>query len=198
MKEKSISKNEYLYKKGEEGKEIYVVEEGEVRLSAEGHTFQTIREGEMTGEHSLIFGKNRNVDAICASDTCKLQSLGDKDFYVLLDSHPAIKEGIRDFSFRREFKKALCFRLKRSFPETEKELFEAFQAIDKKNTGVISIEDMRAMLKLFDAELRENDIRDIVSFLSWKKSGKLTWKEFRSIFRKYEKSNSFLTKKRDN
>jgi len=182
MKEKVLSRGEALYNKDEEGKELYVVEDGEVKLFLEGNEVSSVSPGELTGEHSLLYAKPRNIDAVCVSDECKLQMLQAKDFYVLLDSHPALKDGVRDISYRREFKKALCHHTSRSFPRTEKELLEAFRAIDKRKTGVIRTEDVHEMLRKFDPDLPEEHIRGMVSSLSLKESGKVSWAEFRHIY----------------
>lgn len=182
MKEKTINEGEYVYKKGEEGKDLYVVEEGEVKLMLEGHEVASVQPGEMTGEHSLIFTKPRNIDALCVTDECKLQLLRAKDFYYLLDSQPALKEGIRDISFRRAFQKALCFKLRKSFPKTEQDLFETFQAIDTGKAGFISTADVHDMLRRFDPELQDEDVWDIVSSFPLKQSDRITWDEFRNIF----------------
>lgn len=182
MKEKTIGKGEAVFRVGEQGNELYVLEEGLINLSLEGHTVSSVHPGEMTGEHSLIFGKPRNVDAICVSDKCKMQSLRAKDFYLLLDSHPSLKEGIRDICYRREFQKALCFKLNKCFPRNEEELKEAFDAIDTGKTGVIELRHVRTMIQRFDATYTEEDVRDILNSLALHEPGKVTWAEFLHIF----------------
>ena len=188
LKEKTIKNGEFLFQKGQEGTELYVLEDGEINLSIEGHTVSSVQPGMMTGEHSLIFGKPRNVNAICVSDTCKVQVLRARDFYALLDSHPSLKEGIRDICLRREFQKALCFKLSRCFPRNENELREAFDAIDGTGSGVIEVHDVRAMIKRFDPTYTEADVRDILNSLALKESGKVTWAEFVHIFGMEKKS----------
>ena len=182
MEEKNFRSGEFVFKKGEEGKEMYVVEEGVVDLSLDGHSVSAVRQGEMTGEHSLIFGKPRNIDAVCVSDSCKLQTLRARDFYSLLDSHPSLKEGIRDISLRREFQKALCFRLNRGFPKNERELLDAFQQVDTAKKGVIELDDVQDLIKNFDATYSEDEICEILNSLSLNEAGRVTWAEFRHIF----------------
>lgn len=190
MKEKTVKKGECLFKRGQEGTELYVIEEGEVDLTIEGHTISTVNAGMMTGEHSLIFAKPRNVNAVCVSDKCKVEILRAKDFYFLLDSHPSLKEGIRDICLRREFKKALCYKLRRDFPKNEKELREAFDAIDGRGSGTIDLEDVRVMIRQFDPTYTEEDVRDILNSLALTGSGNITWAEFSHIFGMEEKSDS--------
>jgi CRP-like cAMP-binding protein len=190
MKEKTVKKGECLFKRGQEGTELYIVEEGEVNLTIEGHTISTVHPGMMTGEHSLIFARPRNVNAVCASDKCKVEVLRAKDFYFLLESHESLKEGIRDICLRREFKKALCYKLRRDFPKNEKELREAFDAIDGTGSGTIEMEDVRVMLRQFDPTYTEEDVRDILNSLALTGAGNITWAEFSHIFAMEEKSET--------
>jgi len=183
MKGKQLRKGDFVFRKGEEGKELYVLEEGEIKLSVEGHTIAPVKAGELTGEHSLIFEKPRNIDAICASDTCKMFILRGKDFYVMLDSHaPSFKEGIRDICLRREFKKALTYRIKRDFPITDEELRAAFRAIDTEDKGFVSMDQVRPMLREFDASYTEKGIQDIMNSVDLNGTGSLTWSEFQHLF----------------
>lgn len=182
MKERTVNKGEYLFRKGEEGNELYVLEEGEVDLSLGGHRVSSVGPGEMTGEHSLIFGKKRNVDAICVSKKCKLQIMRARDFFQLLDSHPSLKEGIRDICYRREFQKALCLKLNRPFPKDEAGLKEAFDLLDNGNKGELDFRDVKFLIRKFDVTYSEQEIKDIMNSLSLKEDGKVTWEEIRHIF----------------
>jgi CRP-like cAMP-binding protein len=182
MKVKTLSRGQTLFSKGEEGNEMYVLEEGQINLQLEGHKVSSVNPGEMTGEHSLIFGKPRNIDALCVSENCKLQTLRAKDFYRLLDSHPSLKEGIRDICYRREFMKSLCFKLNRSFPRTKKDLRDAFNAVDLSGSGVIELKDVHEMIKRFDGTYTATEIKDILNSLALHEPGKVTWAEFEHIF----------------
>jgi Ca2+-binding EF-hand superfamily protein len=113
-----------------------------------------------------------------------------KDFYFLLESHESLKEGIRDICLRREFKKALCYKLRRDFPKNEKELREAFDAIDGTGSGTIEMEDVRVMLRQFDPTYTEEDVRDILNSLALTGAGNITWAEFSHIFAMEEKSET--------
>jgi serine/threonine protein kinase len=182
MIEKNLQKGDYVFKRGEEGNEIYILEEGKVDISVDNHTVLSLQPGEMCGEHSLMLGRPRNVTAKCVSDDCKLHGLRARDFYELLDSHPKMKAAIRDTCLRREFQKALCVKTKKSFPRTESELRAAFKAVDRDKDGVIELPEIRSMILNLDPTYSEEDIKDILVSLDLNDSGTVTWEEFKRIF----------------
>jgi CRP-like cAMP-binding protein len=182
MQERKFKKGDFVFEKGQRGNEMFIVEEGKVDLLVGGHTVLTVEEGEMTGEHSLIMGRCRNVSSQCVSDQCKLQVLRARDFYALLDSHPSLKGTIRDICLRREFQKAMCCRTKKPFPRTESQLRDAFNAVGDSNTGVIERDEIRLMIKEFDSTYSEKDIQDIIRTLDLTDSGLVRWEDFKRIF----------------
>jgi CRP-like cAMP-binding protein len=182
MKPKVIKKGDFVFKKGEEGKCMYVLEDGQIDLQINGHKISSVHKGEMTGEHALIFGKPRNVDAQCVSDVCKLETLKASDFYRLLDSHPTLKEGIREIALRREFMKALCFNLNRPFPTSDAELKSAFDAVDTSKRGALELSQVRTLIQKFDPTYTEQDVRDIINSLALHEANRVTWAEFIHIF----------------
>jgi CRP-like cAMP-binding protein len=182
MEEHTVPKGTYLFKAGDEGKEMYIIENGEIELSSQQRPILRLRAGEMCGEHSLIFGRPRNVDAQCVTDQCKLQRLRARDFYLLLDMHPAVKDSIREICNRRDFQKALCAKTKRPFPENEKDLLEAFQAVDVKGSGSLELHDIQDIIQQFDPSYSENDVREILKSLDLDETGQVSWPEFKRIF----------------
>lgn len=182
MKDTVLNKGDFIFQVGEEGKDMYILEEGKVNISVQGHNVLSLQPGEMCGEHSLIFGRPRNVSAQCVSDLCKLHVLRARDFYGLLDLHPSLKESVRDICLRRDFQKALCFKIKKSFPKKEADLRAAFNSMDRNDSGAIELRELRTMIKQFDPTYTEADIRDILKSLDLNDSGSLTWAEFIRIF----------------
>jgi CRP-like cAMP-binding protein len=182
MIQKNLQKGDYVFKSGEEGKEIYILEEGQIEISVDNIIVLTLEPGEMCGEHSLMLGRPRNVTAKCVSKECKLHGLRARDFYELLGSHPKMKAAIRDTCLRREFQKALCVKTKKPFPKTESELRVAFEAVDRNKDGVIELPEIRSMILNLDPTYTEEDIKDILLSLDLTISGTVTWKEFKRIF----------------
>lgn len=182
MKEVNIGRGDYVFRKSEEGNELFIIEEGKVDVMINGASVLMLHSGEMTGEHSLIFGRPRNVDATCVSEHCKLHAMRGGDFYKLLETHPSLKESIRDICLRREFQKAICFRTGKPFPKREKELKEAFDVVDSGRSGAIELRELRTIIKRFDPFFTEQDIREILNSLDLDQTGKIHWAEFRKMF----------------
>ena len=166
---------------------MYVLEEDEIELQLNRHLVGPFHAGEITGEHSLIFGKPRNVDTVCVSKHgCKLFTLPGHNYFGLLDTDPTLKEGIREICFRREFKKkkkkTLTLKLDRPFPTTERQSREAFDFfLDHTAKGYFALDDVRGMIKVFDQTYTEEDIANIMVSLSGNETGRVTWKEFKHI-----------------
>lgn len=182
MQEKTFRHGEEIFRIGEEGGRLYIIEQGQVRISVQDHTVLILGPGEMCGEQSLIFGRPRNVSAHCEGDFCQLHVLQGKDFYKLLETHPSLKESVRDMAMRREFMKAVCVKTKKAFPKNMKDLRAAFDAADVNNSGKLELMNLRKIIKTLDSNYSEKDIRDILDSLDLNKSGDITWKEFVRIF----------------
>lgn len=184
MREVNLQPGEYVFRKGDEGNELYIIEDGRVSVTTgtDDSAVMTLGPGELTGEHSLIFGRPRNVDARCVGDACKLHAMRGRDFYKLLETHPSLKESIRDICLRREFQKALCHKLGKPFPKEEADLKKAFASIDNDKSGAIELRELRTIIKRFDSSFTENDIREILDTLDLDQTGKIHWAEFKRMF----------------
>ena len=183
LEEQVASRNEQIFTEDVPGDEIYILEEGLVDITVNNHkVFSVKRRGDIFGEHSLIFGRPRNVAARCKSDVCKLHVLRSRDFHAILDSHPSMKESIRDMCLRRAFQKAVCMITKKPFPENEKDLRAAFDAVDISKSGKLELRNVRTLIKRLDKRFTEQEIRDIHKALDLDESGVVSWAEFERIF----------------
>ena len=182
MQKKVFKKGDVIFKRGEEGSELYILESGEVDVSVDNHKVLSVQPGEMCGEHSLIMSRPRNVTAQCVTKECTLHALRARDFYALLESHPSLKTTVRDICLRRDFQKALCVRTKKAFPKTERQLRAAFQAVDTRKTGALELDEIESMILELDPTYTAKDIKDILVSLDLNASGTVTWEEFKRIF----------------
>ena len=151
-------------------------------LSTGDQEITTVNKGEMTGEHSFVFRRPRNVDARCTDNICKVLVMKAPDFQRLLDSHPYVKESIREICLRREFQKAFCARARQPFPKTEAALREAFTMVDRGKTNTLELDEIRELLRDFDSNYSDQDIKDILNSLDLEKTGHVDWPEFQRIF----------------
>jgi len=121
MKSESYAHGETLYKEGDPGDSLYIVEKGRVDVSAGGHQVIVATEGNFCGEHSLLTGRLRNTTATCISkDGCVASCMVGRDFRKLMDASPYMKESLLDMNYRRDFKKAVVLRLGHEFMATRR------------------------------------------------------------------------------
>ena len=177
-----IEKGDYVYTKWEDGDDIFLLEDGLVDIDVDGNSVYTVKAGELLGEYSMIFGRNRNTNARCVSEKCKIEVMELKDFEGMIKANPSIRDGLRDVVFRREFKKALAYATKKPFPATEAELKEAFEKIDLDKSGLINFDEIRVLLREMDKTFTDDDIAQILESLDLDGAGKIQWAEFKRIF----------------
>eukprot|EP00532_Pseudo-nitzschia_australis_P002407 CAMPEP_0168184690 /NCGR_PEP_ID=MMETSP0139_2-20121125/13383_1 /TAXON_ID=44445 /ORGANISM="Pseudo-nitzschia australis, Strain 10249 10 AB" /LENGTH=793 /DNA_ID=CAMNT_0008106347 /DNA_START=119 /DNA_END=2500 /DNA_ORIENTATION=+ len=180
--EETLKKGDYVYMQWEKGNEIFLLEDGVVDINVDGHSVYTVREGELLGEYSTVFGRPRNTSAQCVSGQCKLHVMETKDFDNMMSSNPNVRDGLRDVVFRRELKKAIVFETKKAFPTTEKELKEVFEAIDKDGSGEIELSEVDDLLRKMDKTFTDDDIAKILDSVDLDGGGKIEWTEFRRVF----------------
>ena len=181
LREATIPRGQYLYKQGEPGTELFIIEKGKVDVMVDQHKVFEIKPGNLCGEHALVFNKPRNTSAICSTDECKVQIMTAKDFHKIRNKS-VVKDSLQELTMRREFQKALVFATKKAFPTKESELREAFEAADYNRSGKIDLSDVSIMLKNMDKTLSGNDIEAIMTSLDLDGSGFVSWEEFKRIF----------------
>jgi CRP/FNR family transcriptional regulator, cyclic AMP receptor protein len=76
-----------IFKEGDIGDYMYVVQEGEVEIIHNGKVFETLSEGGILGEMALIDNSRRSASAVAKSD-CKLVPVDVKKFTVLVQQTP--------------------------------------------------------------------------------------------------------------
>jgi CRP-like cAMP-binding protein len=183
LEEKVYKRGEYLFKEGEPGHELYILEKGQVDTSVNGHkVFSVSKRGDIVGESSIVFQRPRNVAAQCRSKQCKLHVLRSEEFHKISESHPAMKESIRDMCLRREFQKGVCVKSQRPFPETENDLRSAFDAVDVDKSGKLELRNIRNLIERLDSRFTDQEIHEILKSLDLDENGSITWEEFKLIF----------------
>ena len=181
--EKVFKEGETLFKEGEEGKELFIVDDGWVDVSVQGRKVFVAHAGDVTGEHSLVLGRCRNTTATCAAPECKVVSMRARDFYTFLDSAEHVKESIHDICLRREFMKALVYRTRKAFPTDSEGLKWAFKQVDLGNKGKIVLDDVRVLVKEMDPTLTDSDLEDLWKAMDVSEAGFITFDSFERIFK---------------
>ena len=88
-KEQKVPRNQYVFKEGEPGNRLYILAEGEVRISRDipgsgEEALAVLKRGACFGEMSVFDRSERSTDAI-ANTTCVLLTISRPDFEMLLD-----------------------------------------------------------------------------------------------------------------
>ena len=76
-----------IFEKGDQGREMYVIKEGEVDIVIDDFHFETVLPDGIFGELSLIDQETRIASAIARTD-CTLQAIDKRQFLFLVQETP--------------------------------------------------------------------------------------------------------------
>jgi CRP/FNR family transcriptional regulator, cyclic AMP receptor protein len=76
-----------IFKEGDSGDYMYVVQEGEVEIRRNDKVYETVGAGGILGEMALIDKSSRSATAIAKTD-CKVVPVDEKKFTVLVQQTP--------------------------------------------------------------------------------------------------------------
>ena len=102
MKEMQYEEGTEIFKEGETGDCMYIIQEGNIRIHKGNITLAILKDKEVFGELSLLDADTRSASATAATD-CILFKIDQEPFYELLDERPEVAKG---------FIKILCKRLR--------------------------------------------------------------------------------------
>ncbi len=102
MKEIQYEQGIEIFKEGETGDCMYVIEQGSIRIHKGNTVLAILKDKEVFGELSLLDADTRSASATTETD-CVLYKIDQEPFYELLDERPEVARG---------FIKILCQRLR--------------------------------------------------------------------------------------
>jgi CRP-like cAMP-binding protein len=102
MKEMHYEAGVEIFKEGDTGDCMYIIEQGNIRIHKSDTTLAILKDKEVFGELSLLDADTRSASATTESD-CTLYKIDQEPFYELLDERPEVARG---------FIKILCQRLR--------------------------------------------------------------------------------------
>ena len=180
MKSETFKRGDTLYKEGDPGDSLFIVEHGVVDVSTNGHQVIKATEGNFCGEHSLLTGRKRNTTATCISDECVALRMLGHDFRQLMDAAPHVKESLTDMMNRRDFKKAVVSRLGHQFPYDDPR--KAFNAVDINKRGVLHKKDIAHIMRSKDKDYTDEEVEAMMRTLDLSGDGKVHYDEFVKVF----------------
>ena len=94
LKSKSIPSNTRLFRQGDSGDSLYLIDSGRIRISIKDHdghqlVLAELAEGDFFGEMALIDGKQRSADADVIEDS-RLAVLGRPEFLSFVRNNPHV------------------------------------------------------------------------------------------------------------
>jgi len=102
MKEMQYEQGIEIFKEGETGDCMYVIQQGNIKIHKGNTTLAILKEKEVFGELSLLDADTRSASATAETD-CILYKIDQEPFYELMDERPEVAKG---------FIKILCQRLR--------------------------------------------------------------------------------------
>src|SRR6185503_3375573 len=102
MKEIQYEPKVEIFKEGDIGDCMYIIEQGNIRIHKGNTTLAILKDKEVFGELSLLDADTRSASATTETD-CVLYKIDQEPFYELLDERPEVARG---------FIKILCQRLR--------------------------------------------------------------------------------------
>jgi CRP-like cAMP-binding protein len=102
MKEIHYEAGVEIFKEGDTGDCMYIIEQGNIRIHKVDTTLAILKDKEVFGELSLLDADTRSASATTETD-CTLYKIDQEPFYELLDERPEVARG---------FIKILCQRLR--------------------------------------------------------------------------------------
>ena len=181
VKEKTFHKGDVIYKEGDQGKSMFLVNDGtlEVRHGCNDMAIHKYFRGESFGESSLIFERPRSSTVLCASDKCNLHEMLGSDFLAVLDSHPDAAASLRDMCRKRLFKKAVkTLSLERNRGLTNADIVAAFHEADSDGSGLLSFDEIKKLMHRMDPTIPEQEIRSLLKFVDIDEDGLISLEEY--------------------
>ena len=102
MKEMQYEQGTEIFKEGETGDCMYIIQQGNIKIHKGNTTLAILKDKEVFGELSLLDADTRSASATTETD-CILYKIEQEPFYEFMDERPEVAKG---------FIKILCQRLR--------------------------------------------------------------------------------------
>lgn len=148
LTEKHTRPQEPVFRKGDVGREFYIIAEGEVRVHDGNHVITRLSEGEVFGEYALI-DQNKRSASVTTEKPCLLLVLNSNGLMPFMMDHPGLLVGILVTQVRRM----------REMNELEDKLSKSYLKISKQKQEIEAqhnaIKEQKKQLEEQNAQLLE-------------------------------------------
>jgi CRP-like cAMP-binding protein len=167
-----------FYNEGDYGDTMWILEKGKVDVRVADKAVFSVYPGNIFGEHAVITGKQRNCNAVCVSkEGCIAQELQGWQFRKLLASSTSVQDSLKELYLRREFKKAIVYRMRKNFPYEDPEV--AFAAADEKHVGRLDKENVSKLMREMNPDFTDGEVEAVIESLDLSGSGSVTFAEMK-------------------
>ena len=91
--ERVLYRDEVLFKEGEPGDSLYLIQDGEISVRMSGREIAVLGPRQCIGEMALLDGQPRSATCIVTRDA-RLLRISSEDFFNLLDTHTDIAKAL--------------------------------------------------------------------------------------------------------
>mmetsp|Transcript_7077 Transcript_7077/g.13865 ORF Transcript_7077/g.13865 Transcript_7077/m.13865 type:complete len:282 (+) Transcript_7077:2222-3067(+) len=183
LEEVDFEQGDIIFNIGDKADELYIVDDGRIDVRGpKGNVVYKMRSGDVFGLQSLVLDRPRKASATCSSrQGCKCRRLDYHRFNELLHQSPELKKALHDMCYRREFRRAVVLRSRKSFPVKD-QLKQAFDDLDSDKSGDLSIDEVGELLNHLDKTLSDDQQKTLIKSMDLNGTGKINFEEFASVF----------------
>lgn len=139
-----LKENEPLFKKGDAGESMYIIEDGTLRVHDGSIIFAELKKGEYFGEASIIDNSPRTA-SVSASTNAIILRIGEKEFFSLLGTHP---------SMNRMLMKELINRLRNQ----NNAVVDEYKSREQKLTELVDLRTRQILEEKKNVELKSKEL----------------------------------------
>jgi CRP/FNR family transcriptional regulator, cyclic AMP receptor protein len=153
LTERRTRSQEPVFKKGDEGLEMFILVDGEVRVHDGNHVITRLKSGDVFGEYSLI-DKERRSASVTTERPCSLLLLNREDFSPFMHKNPELLFGMLQTQVKRM----------RDMNELEDKLSKSYLKISRQKEEIeiqnAAIREQKQLLESQNTQLKElNDYK---------------------------------------
>lgn len=148
MTERQARSQEPVFKKGDDGAEMFILVDGEVRVHDGNHVHARLKSGDVFGEFALIDNEKRSA-SVTTEKPCLLLQLDRKNIMPFIEKYPAVLMGMLQTQIKRM----------RDMNELEDKLSKSYIKITKQKEEIevqnSAISEQKYLLEEQNAQLTE-------------------------------------------
>jgi signal transduction histidine kinase len=123
--EQKVKRGQAIFKKGDEGKEMFIIKDGLIRVHDGNHVLSRLKKGQVFGEFALFDEESRSA-SVTAEEVTELLVLKQVDFYEVLSENVDVTKGVLKNVIRRI----------REMNELESKLAKSYLKIQKQKNEI--------------------------------------------------------------